>query len=461
MMLPDGHEPWSQLLPLFVNGRLEGADREQLAHHLAGCSLCQKELAEWREIAQLARQPHPGERHLQSAHMSLTALHQRIAATGDAPKKEAPMQSSKPPTTPPSARAERWRNIYAVTMVALLAVFVVAGFAVFRAHGAGRASTPNAAAMRPKTPTPTNTITPASVTCATTSTTFGQGGTFQTTMGQSVTVHGITLTLDRFYADFTRTIVLVHIQTPSSQPAAYGANDMSITTAANHTLTFVTFGGGEQATSNGMRNWSDFAFFYPLPAREPGSQQTVTLTVNQMQLGGDTRHQLLSGPWQLHITFTAVQPSSTQTLRCAPQTHHGISFQLLSVLQAPAPVQFDGYPGGITLDLCITGIQEVGFGESYATKNYGGFSSGGAVPPPQTQAQLTLPNGEQVTPQYELDPRPSCSIEGKAGQSYQLTYLASPTAFTGKAVFSVPTIISYRDHTPVAVGTWSFSFDLK
>jgi hypothetical protein len=459
MMQPDEHERWSPLLPLYINGSLEDEDRERLASHMSKCPLCQRELAEWREIAQLARQPHPGERHLQSAQVSLTSLHQRLMSGDDAPTKEVHMQSSLPPTTPTSAPAERGRNVYAIALVAVLAVFVVTGFAVFHVRGSGQLSTPGASAKSTPTPTHPVTATPASAACAVTVTTNGKSGTFATTTGQAVTVHGITMTMNTFYAEFTRTIVLVDIRTSASLHSVYDANDMSITTADHAMLPAQMWGGGEPTSgSNGI---SDFAFFYPLPSRDLGSQQTVTLTVQQMKAVSGTQTQLLSGPWQLHITFTAVQPHATETLNCAPQTHQGISIQPFSVAQAPAPAQIDGYPGGIILGVCVTGTQEAGFGESYTTANYGSFSSGGALPPPQTQALLTLPNGTQVTPQYEIYPRTSCRIAGKQGQSYLLTYLVSPTVLTGKAVFTVPTILSYINQSTLAQGPWSFSFDLK
>ena len=40
---PDPHVAVQQLLPWFINGRLDAAEREQVEEHLAGCAACRAE----------------------------------------------------------------------------------------------------------------------------------------------------------------------------------------------------------------------------------------------------------------------------------------------------------------------------------------------------------------------------------------------------------------------------------
>ncbi len=462
MMQPDAHEHWSDLLPLYVNGRLEGEDREQLARHLAECARCREDLAGWREIARMARQPHPGEWRLQAAPASLAILHQRITAQSAAHAKGSyPMHPSIPPVTP-SSQSERRKGFSAIAVVALLAMFVVTGFAMFRTHNGGHASVPNVATKSTKTPAPTALPAP---TCSISSVTYGKGGTFQATTGQSVTVHGITMTLDTFYTDYTRTFVTVHVQTPASQPAPYGPYDGSIT-PENGTAISLGFGGSLGNTSAGVRNWEGYALLPAQSAGVLGTHQTATLTVNRMELENGKFDHFLTGPWQVRFAFTSVSPHSVENLNCAPQTHQGFSMQVLSVVQAPAPLQYDGYPGGIAVGVCFVGgkgdpYNDPLFDELYQSAIFGGMSPLGIVHPPESEPLLTLPDGTQVKPQYEQHPTPACRINGKAGLVYNLHYLTETSAFTGRAIFTVPTIYPDQNQFPPVDGPWTFSFDLK
>jgi hypothetical protein len=288
-----------------------------------------------------------------------------------------------------------------------------------------------------------------------------------------VTVHGITMTLEQFYTDATRTFLALQVQTPASQPAPYGASEGSFI-AANGTATSIPFGGSLENTSAGMRNWLSFALLPSQPIGMLGAQQTATLTVNRMVLEEDNLDHFLIGPWQLHFSFTSVGPHSTEDLTCATQTHQGFAIQLLSVVQAPAPQQFDGYPGGITLNVCYVAPNDQGFNGfpgfdyDYQSSVFGGMSLAGVIHPPETEAMLTLPNRKQVTPQFENYPpvvsgywAHTCHIGGKAGNEFGLTYLADASAFTGRAVLTVPTIISDTNRFPPVDGPWTFSFDLK
>jgi len=459
MMQSDTHDRWSQLLPLYVNGRLEGEEREQLTRHLAGCARCQGDLVAWREIARLARLPDPSERHLLAPEVALTNLHHRLASRDDAPAKGSIMQPSIPPSTPSSSSPERRTFFPAIVVVVLLSLFVTSGFVLFRSHGTSHPTTPGAVV-----PTSTAGVTtPVSPNCQA-KTVFSSTDTKSqaATVGQSVTVHGITMTLEKFYADFSRTIVLVNVRAPASSSIAYGPSDLSITPASGSAIDSSMLSGGiVDNPPSGEHDWQSFGLFSSLPAADFGASQTVTLSVSQMVLEVDKASQKLAGPWQLQVTFTSPPPHVVENLTCAVQTHHGFSIQPLSVAVIPAPMQFDGYPGGVKFTLCFAGLPNTqpGFDIGYFPTGQGSIGTPGGNPQPVTEPILTLPGGKRVMPPQLEDVGDSCTIDAQQGETFTLTYLTSLPSLTGRATFTVPAIV-YSDSAPPAPGPWTFFFDL-
>jgi anti-sigma factor RsiW len=106
------HDEAEELLPWYVTGRLDQADRERVEKHLTNCADCQAQLRLERRLADEYRAYSP---HVEA---SWTSLRERIA----------PALTKRP--SPPPANANWWRSLsrpaVATFMAAQLAVVVLA-----------------------------------------------------------------------------------------------------------------------------------------------------------------------------------------------------------------------------------------------------------------------------------------------------------------------------------------------
>src|SRR5258708_21310213 len=75
----DGHENVWLLLPWYVNGTLEAAERRLVDEHLVGCALCREELGRCRGLSAALRS---GEESAPSPHpIQLARLLERVEAS--------------------------------------------------------------------------------------------------------------------------------------------------------------------------------------------------------------------------------------------------------------------------------------------------------------------------------------------------------------------------------------------
>jgi hypothetical protein len=128
-------------------------------------------------------------------------------------------------------------------------------------------------------------------------------------VGRSASVNGITITIDRAYADATQTIISYHMETNINPPSPW--NPVLIDAQGQR---FALFSGVWSIDSV-----SYFAFT-PLPPAELGMPLTLTFFAPQMQVDlpePTAKAALVDGPWQ--ITFSLVPEAGTSyTLSNAP-----------------------------------------------------------------------------------------------------------------------------------------------
>ncbi|BDU21921.1 zf-HC2 domain-containing protein [Dyella sp. GSA-30] len=109
------HAEADRLLPWWVNGTLEGEEREQVAQHLADCAQCQREVEWLRTLqAELASEPAVST----DAPRAMQRLHRRMRSA------QALSQGSAPSTATPRRGWGR-RNRWLAWVVAAQAVVVV------------------------------------------------------------------------------------------------------------------------------------------------------------------------------------------------------------------------------------------------------------------------------------------------------------------------------------------------
>jgi len=192
------------MLPWYVNGTLDPLARAQVDAHLLTCEDCQQELRQWQQLAKaVSTVPSPADTPV-AAIAARAALHRALMPHA-APMKGPIMQ----PTIPPASRLPERRSLFSsVIIVVLLSLFVSGGFVLFRSHGQTQNTTPGEV---------------ASPICHAKTVFFGSNmsSTF-THLGQSVTAHGVTVTLNNFYADFTRILIVLTTDTaPTSALDGY------------------------------------------------------------------------------------------------------------------------------------------------------------------------------------------------------------------------------------------------
>jgi hypothetical protein len=103
---PDPHVAVQMLLPWYLTGRLEQAERAEVEAHLATCAQCRAELDGerlWREM-----QP------LQTAHVDVeegwARMRERLSGDSEAPETGAPAHGRAAPAPHPQAPPRGWRG---------------------------------------------------------------------------------------------------------------------------------------------------------------------------------------------------------------------------------------------------------------------------------------------------------------------------------------------------------------
>ncbi len=274
----------------------------------------------------------------------------------------------------------------AVVVVALLAgvlAFVHPGGLLRSASGVSGASTTTMTAA------PTPTIGPFN--CRPMDSPPAISGTLvdhSVAVGRAASLHGITITIDRAYADATQTVITYHLQTTINPPLPALP---VLLDARGHRYAQVS---GDWDIDHGGN-----VIFTPLSPEELGTPQRLTFFTQQMQLSNGTgRGALVDGPWQISFTLTPATGTS-QALSNAAVTHSGLTIQPLRLDVAPAGGGLDGAAGGARVVVRISGLAPamplanlLSFDTFFDLGSGGGYGCGGSI------LELAQPDGQHVVP---------------------------------------------------------------
>jgi hypothetical protein len=216
-------------------------------------------------------------------------------------------------------------------------------------------------------------------------------------IGRQSSLHGITITIDRAYADATQTVITYHMQTNLNPPLPV---QPVLIDGQGHR--YGVIGGVWDIQLGG------YYVFSPLPQDELGAPQTLTFITQQMQLADPSEAEAHSttqvgakvdGPWQIGFSLIpTVGPSVT--LSNPLLTRNGVTVTPLRLDLAPAGGGLDGVSGGARVVVRLSGLapgMHIDDATSFkAVLNLSGFSSssgcrGGVL-------ELVLPSGQQIMP---------------------------------------------------------------
>ncbi len=433
------------MLPWYVNGTLDAATTAAVTAHLLTCSACRHELARWHTLAHaVATQPRPADSP-RMADVTRAALHQSLVHAHAQTKGIAFMPEASQPTRKPFPMPTR-RSAFPVVAIVLVALIISS--AVLFAHQRNGAS-PGALASATVQPSPHCTAKTVFTGTDTTS--------HFTNAGQSVTVKGVTVTLNDFSADYTRIMIALTTDTaPASASYGYFPDSLTLSLASGQTLGSYGLPSGVDAAN--AKEYHSLARLLPVPLSAVKGPQTGTIMIHQMSAGEGKP--VLEGVWTLPITFTAPQPRTIADLTCAAPTFSGFSVVPTSVAVVPGKAQLDGYPGGVMLTLCLLGETEFSiapFHVSYQDKNGAGAND----PTKFAEALLTLPDGRQLTPQVDLTGEEPCTIGSRRGMLHHFTYLTPLPTLTGHFTFTVPFLLKGTTKLVRVAGPWHYEFELR
>lgn len=209
-------------------------------------------------------------------------------------------------------------------------------------------------------------------------------------VGRYASLHGITITIDRAYADATQTVITYHAQTNVNSTMPYIP---VLIDAQGHR--YGMFSGGWDIKHGGT------LIFAPLPTEELGTPQQLTFFTQQMQPVGSTAlSTLVDGPWQISFSLTPAAGSSV-ALSNAPLTRNGLTVQPLRLDVAPVGGGLDGATGGARVIVRLSGLTPSiqlsilsGFDTNLFLDGASSSSCGGG------KLELVLPNGQHVMPGF-------------------------------------------------------------
>lgn len=347
----------------------------------------------------------------------------------------------------------------AVVVVALLAgvlAFVHPGGLLRPAGGVTGTSTTTATAA------PTTTIEPIQCMPMTSPPTIsGSLVDHSVAVGRVASLHGITITIDRAYADATQTVITYHLQTTINPPLPALP---VLLDAQGHRYEAVS---GDWSIDHGGN-----AIFTPLPSEELGTPQRLTFFTQQMRLANPTGSgALVDGPWQVSFTLTPAAGTS-HALSNAAVTHNGLTIQPLRLDVAPAGGGLDSATGGVRVVVRISGlapemplINLLSFDTFSDLGGGGGFGCGGGI------LELVEPNGQQVVPGNVRVLRQTVPITDAGQQAANAETVGPSGTADVEAVFYTPIplgagVTLYMDHVLAQIagadkpervsGPWAF-----
>jgi hypothetical protein len=328
-------------------------------------------------------------------------------------------------------------QLTAVMAVVLVAVLAIGGFVWLRPYtgsstASHRQATPTSTVVPTPTAIPAPTSTPVSAAAA--------------------TDKGITIVIDRAYADASQTAIFCHFTSTvyrfsTEYQLSQYSGDISwsqVVDSEGHVYDpMVGSGGGDHAEQN----------YTPLLPSLLSGPQSLTLVVNQLDLTpnvavGGVNSIELTGLWQVPFVVTPVIPV-VHTFQVAPITHDGVMVQPLSLETFTGQHPFDtnsNEGAGARLLLRIGGLPTPGALQPAAL-----FDSANPTGGSTTGAHLTF-NGQVPS---DTDVLPG-SVQGNT-EEVEILYWV-PLRSTGSTAMLI--IDRIRTGFPVTFATGPWSFDL-
>lgn len=327
-------------------------------------------------------------------------VRQRLSA-GDAPGRAPRSFATRYPWLAPVGSAA----VVAILLLAFVAVLFDRGIGNFRpGGGAGATPTPQATSARAQacgTPNPQAPPTHPNPSL------LPHPADHSVAVGASATDHGITITLDRAYADATQTVATFSV----SPDGTYTIGTAILLDASG--ARYQSQAGGSIRLPN--THYLNMLVFTPLPQSALGMPQHLTVSFTQLvntASGGEGQASpMLSGIWLIPFTITPVAGTPIP-LSLPAQTHNGVTIQLEEMDVAPAGGGLDGQSGGVRVRFRVSGLPPTAplrlvtqYPTSFMyTLASGGGSSGGGPGPggPECANTLTLmlANGQPLTPGF-------------------------------------------------------------
>lgn len=219
-----------------------------------------------------------------------------------------------------------------------------------------------------------------------------------TTVGSSATSSGYTLTLVSAYADSTRTVIQLH----TSPAAAFLGPDTHMTDQFGRSYT-------SSNSSSSLLTGDMTVQFQPLAWPDGLTGARITLQVNELDLGVDSRNGVVPGSWKMYATLGVDEGTSVAV---PPSGAVGSAhFTFTSVIYTPASIE---------IDMDMTGISDQELSRP--------VPNGTAKPTPALSIDVLDASGTIVTNNIEVD-------DGFLGVSH--VHLIANRDDTGHGIYTV------------------------
>ncbi|HET9109704.1 MAG TPA: DUF4179 domain-containing protein, partial [Ktedonobacterales bacterium] len=344
----------------------------------------------------------------------------------------------------------------------------LSGFPLLRG-GASGAPTPTATATATPTPFPPCNPDPAQQQHYPTIALAANPPDHSIAVGRSASDKGITITLQRVYADATQTVV-TFTTSPDGGALAFNA---ALYDAAG--ARYRPFSEGGSRLSNGQ--FLNRLVFQPLQQSDLGAPQRLTFRVTSVMGPPYSGASTVKGTWNIPFTMTP-EAGTAIPLSLPAQTHDGITIQLEEMDVAPAGGGLDGQSGGVRVRYRISNLPaaaSVGAVLSYPTSfvetNASSVSGPGSLAC-HNLLTLRLANGHVTVPGAIVPVAPVASGDVLrqpvgVGGTVEVEAIFFAPAPTGSVTFTINNvaIIEWRDgksdYVRAAQGPWTFTLPLK
>lgn len=289
-------------------------------------------------------------------------------------------------------------------------------------------------------------------------------------IGGQVTVQGVTITLERAYADASQTVVTYQTQTEGKNIWLADASFPILIDSHGNRYAELDVGGGAGYIGKTTKAQGE-AIFAPLPQNELASTQMLTFFTQQVGATSWTSPNsfaaaipvTINGPWQISFSLTPVAGTAV-TLSNSPLTRHGVTVQPLEIDLAPPGGGLQGTFGGARVMVRISGLapdmplsEVASYDIAFLAMRIGGGGGGGCG---GGILELVLPNGEQIFPGVvalpELIDQSAPDGSMTAGQQAQTVGPSGTVELEALFYLPVPVvsgILLYMDNVATAPGT--------